>query len=771
MDQLHPPLSLHTLVQPHEVAIAPSSSLMEILAALQRNQGVGVVVEDRGRFCGLITQRDVVRALGTVPQPDEISAATLMLPQSYCLQLADLDDPLLVLGQFRRLGVDALPVINREGGVEGLLTRQAFRDSLRPIDLLRIKRVGEVMVAGVVTVAATASLQEAATLMAERGVSSLVIPNPATGAPQGIITEKDIVEALYRCGGRLAGSVGNIMSQPVFTVQPDQSLWQVNELLKQRQVRRMVVVDNQGTMVGIVTQTNILRAIDITEAEGVIQVLQRELNKATAELRWQLSQQQAITVAITESEQRYNTLISHLPVALYRRSGSNLWQFTYVSDQIYQLTGYFPQNLPPLPSLIPPEDLALAEREIEQAISEQRAYSVTYRLLHRDGCFRWLNDRGQLDVVSNTLHGVLLDVSEQRRTEERLKTALEREVIVSTIIQDIRQSIKLTEILERAVTSIQQLLLSDRVLIYRFLADGSGVVEVEATSSAQYAILGQVIHDPCFHKGAAQRFLEGRTVTISDVLQAQLPDCYRDLLTSLQIRANLVVPLLQGSNLWGLLLAHHCQEPRLWQREELFLLQRIAEPLTVALQQAEMYLSLEKANANLQQMVYLDGLTDIGNRRYFDELFPKEWRRCQREQHPLSLILLDIDCFKAYNDYYGHLKGDEILKQVAQLLERQLHRAGDLAARYGGEEFALILPNTDQAGAICVVENIQKGLGELNIHHAKSTVSPTLTASFGIATTIPTPEQPPKALLALADQCLYAAKAAGRDRWVAQELN
>lgn len=357
----------------------------------------------------------------------------------------------------------------------------------------------------------------------------------------------------------LTGAVGSIMSQPVLTVKPNQSLWQVNHFLKEHQVRRVVVVDDDGQMVGIVTQSNLLAAIDITEAQGVIQVLTQELNKATAELRWQLSRQQAITVAITESEQRYNTLISHLPVAIYRRDRDRLWRFSYVSDQIYHLTGYFPQDLPDLRQIIPAPDLALAERDIEQAIRQQRAYSTTYRIQHRDGCFRWLSDRGQLDPQSHMLHGVLLDVSEQQRTEERLKTALEREMIVSTIIQDIRQSIRLEDILQRAVTSIQQLLLSDRVLIYRFLADGSGVVEVEATTSPQYSILGQVIHDPCFSKETAQRFLEGRTVTISDVNQAQLQDCYRELLLSLQVQANLVVPLLQGQDLWGLLIAHQCR--------------------------------------------------------------------------------------------------------------------------------------------------------------------------------------------------------------------
>ncbi|URR34796.1 diguanylate cyclase [Thermosynechococcus sp. HN-54] len=772
MEQLSSGLNLQTLVQAHVVSIAPRGSFNDILHGLQKNKGLGLVVEEQGQFRGLITQREVIRALGKGYAPQAITADQIMLPPDYSLHLSDLDDPLAVLGHFRRLGVDALAVVNPSGGVEGLLTRQALRESLRPVDLLRIKRVAEVMVPDVATITAEASLEEAAALMAARGVTSLVIPEKTSLGvrPWGIITEKDLFEALQHDGGTLSGTVASRMSQPVLTVHPEQSLWQVNHLLKEHQVRRVVVVDDDGQMVGIVTQSNLLAAIDIAEAQGVIQVLTRELNKATAELRWQLSRQQAITVAITESEQRYNTLISHLPVAIYRRDRDRLWQFSYVSDQIYQLTGYFPQDLTDLRQIIPAPDLVLAERDIEQALRQQRAYSTTYRIQHRDGCFRWLSDRGQLDPHSQMLHGVLLDVSDQQRTEERLKTSLEREMIVSTIIQDIRQSIRLEEILQRAVTSIQQLLLSDRVLIYRFLPDGSGIVEVEATTLPQYSILGQVIHDPCFSKGTAQRFLEGRTVTISDVNQAQLQDCYRELLLSLQVQANLVVPLLQGHDLWGLLIAHHCRSPRLWQREELFLLQRIAEPLTVALQQAEMYQALELANANLQQMVYIDSLTDIGNRRCFDELLPREWRRCQREQQPLSLVMLDIDCFKAYNDHYGHLQGDAILKRVAEILESRLRRAGDLATRFGGEEFALLLPSTDQAGAIHVVEKIQAALAEANITHAKSTVGPKLTASFGIATTVPTPDHSPAILLSLADQCLYEAKTLGRDRWVAKEL-
>lgn len=174
------------------------------------------MVEEQGQFQGLITQREVIRALGQGMSPEEITASKIMLPPDYCLRLNDLDDPLAVLERFRYFGVDALAVVNYSGGVEGLLTRQAFRESLRPVDLLRMKQVAEVMVPDVVTIAAEASLQEAAALMTERRVTSLVVPEETSRGvlPRGIITEKDIFEALHSQGGclleRLAVSCPNL---------------------------------------------------------------------------------------------------------------------------------------------------------------------------------------------------------------------------------------------------------------------------------------------------------------------------------------------------------------------------------------------------------------------------------------------------------------------------------------------------------------------------------------------------------------------------------
>lgn len=173
---------------------------------------------------------------------------------------------------------------------------------------------------------------------------------------------------------------------------------------------------------------------------------------------------------------------------------------------------------------------------------------------------------------------------------------------------------------------------------------------------------------------------------------------------------------------------------------------------------------LEAANRELKRIVSIDGLTQIANRRCFDEVLQQEWKRLKREQLPLSLILCDIDCFKAYNDTYGHQAGDECLKQVANTICQYARRPADLVARYGGEEFAMILPNTEAEGAIQVAESIRAGVKALNLVHAGSKVSEFVTLSLGVACVIPSPESSIEQLITGADKALYQAKTEGRDR-------
>nr|WP_277873724.1 diguanylate cyclase [Leptolyngbya sp. FACHB-60] len=175
-------------------------------------------------------------------------------------------------------------------------------------------------------------------------------------------------------------------------------------------------------------------------------------------------------------------------------------------------------------------------------------------------------------------------------------------------------------------------------------------------------------------------------------------------------------------------------------------------------------LALQSANQELQRLTLVDSLTAIANRRHFDQYLEQEWRRAVREHQPFSLILLDIDYFKLYNDHYGHQAGDACLRLVAQTIVQTIHRATDLAARYGGEEFAVVLPNTDAHGAVYLAETLRQAVKALHMSHARSTVSPWITLSLGIATCQPSVTLNSINLITAADTRLYQAKQQGRDR-------
>ncbi len=177
-------------------------------------------------------------------------------------------------------------------------------------------------------------------------------------------------------------------------------------------------------------------------------------------------------------------------------------------------------------------------------------------------------------------------------------------------------------------------------------------------------------------------------------------------------------------------------------------------------------MKLEELNMQLLRLANRDSLTGIANRRSFDERFREEWLRSARTRHPISLIMFDIDLFKLYNDKYGHLEGDECLKRIAMAVEALASRPSDIVARYGGEEFIVLLPETDSSGAQTMAEKIRVEIESLHIPNPDSSVSPFITVSLGVATTVPEADLMPDSdrLIKQADDALYQAKNAGRNQ-------
>lgn len=172
-------------------------------------------------------------------------------------------------------------------------------------------------------------------------------------------------------------------------------------------------------------------------------------------------------------------------------------------------------------------------------------------------------------------------------------------------------------------------------------------------------------------------------------------------------------------------------------------------------------------NLELQRLTNIDGLTGLANRRRMDEFLLTEWKRAERENQALSIAMLDVDSFKQYNDTYGHLEGDQVLKAIASTIKQAMGRPTDLAARFGGEEFMIILPGTDVMGAQVVAEGVRSAVVQLNIAHKTAAATDCVSVSIGVASVVPRRGEDPQSLIAMADAALYGAKKSGRNRVVA----
>ncbi len=171
----------------------------------------------------------------------------------------------------------------------------------------------------------------------------------------------------------------------------------------------------------------------------------------------------------------------------------------------------------------------------------------------------------------------------------------------------------------------------------------------------------------------------------------------------------------------------------------------------------------KKQAQKLRELSSFDSLTKVANRRYFDERITEEWRRGIRSKQTVSVLMIDLDFFKLYNDTYGHQAGDKCLQQIAEILKHSVKRAGDFVARYGGEEFIALLPDTDTQGAISVANKMTLAVNKLAINHPSTEIGEHVTLSIGVASQVPARGNKYQSLIEAADKALYQAKAQGRN--------
>ena len=405
--------------------------------------------------------------------------------------------------------------------------------------------------------------------------------------------------------------------------------------------------------------------------------------------------------------------------------------------------------------------------------------------------YGWLQGEDSAQAIATTLNCLLQQEIEKRGLAQEILQKYEEVNFLSDFAIQVSQCIGLEEMTTVIQRETQNLLKVEEVLILLYEASQCRLVSPMAQTSLTEAHLQSLF--PLVHRVLSS----GNPEIINNVTALSALTCpatgrsgmaLTEAPATEKIGSLMLAPLTIQNRTFGVFVLCHSQG-NLYTSEDLNLFLTLASQVAAAIQTAQYYdklkhysqtlelqvaertwelqeakEKLEKVNQELQKMAIQDELTQIANRRYFNQYLEQEWKRCQREQQPIALILGDVDAFKKYNDYYGHQAGDRCLQQIAQILSSALKRPGDLVARYGGEEFAMILPQTDLAGAQHVAQRIQHELSLMQIPHEQSELEPFVTMSLGVHSIIPTAQDSLDRFIRHADKALYHAKASGRNR-------
>ncbi|MDJ0702508.1 MAG: diguanylate cyclase [Leptolyngbyaceae cyanobacterium MO_188.B28] len=471
-------------------------------------------------------------------------------------------------------------------------------------------------------------------------------------------------------------------------------------------------------------------------------------------------------VALWEGEQYYRTVFEQcaLGIALTELSG----KYLQVNQSFCNFFGYETTDLlqKTFQELTHADDIAESQVQIKRMLAgEIPTFTLEKRFICKSNQVKWANVTVSLvrDAANHPRHliTVIEDISDRKRAEAELRRQAQQQKALNRVIQAIRNSLDLPTIFSTVVAETGAFLKVDQVYLVQYLPDQkrwSPVAEYLPHPAAPHLKPG--LFQP--EGSLVDRLKKLEVVQINNVssIRNECQDCLNTPLAG----AYLIAPLSVGAGLWGSLILVNPQPTLDWQDYQIELVQTVADQLAIAIQQSLLYEQVQAKNQELRNIALLDGLTQIPNRRCFDDTLLQEWNRLLREGRPLSLILCDIDYFKRYNDTYGHPKGDKCLQQIAQSLMNASRRPADLVARYGGEEFGVILPNTNGEGAMQVAEFIRNTVKQLCIPNPKSDVGEYVTVSLGIASTTPNNSSSPQGLLQVADLALYQAKQNGRDQ-------
>ena len=349
---------------------------------------------------------------------------------------------------------------------------------------------------------------------------------------------------------------------------------------------------------------------------------------------------------------------------------------------------------------------------------------------------------------------------------DRRARELEEAVLTMQAISDIGKSITATLSLDRIFARLHKhlrgLMPTDTFGIGLY-NENTNSIEYQYLVEEGRQLIGLEVELESVDSFAVACFKQKQGLLVNSL--AEDVSAYVDFVSSIggpPMPALMFQPLIVEDECIGVITVQNRQE-NVYNVKTLEVLEMLAAYVSIAIQNAQRLEQLQQLNAELAALSNRDGLTNVANRRYFDQSLQQAWDMGARQQTNVSLLLVDVDYLKEYNDYYGHLPGDDVIKQIARALELSVKRGTDLVARYGGDEFVVLLNDTDSAGALHVASRIQANVAKCNIQVAPECSESRITVSIGVATMVPVFTSRPSELIARSDYALYQAKEAGRN--------
>lgn len=701
------------------------------------------------RLKGIFTERDLVQLIAAGHQLKGATIAEVMSQPVLTISESEAQDIFSALILLRQHRIRHLPILNDQGQLLGIVTPESIRKAmLQPANILKMRSVEEVMTAEVIHAPVTTSVLSLAQLMAKYRVSCIVITEersdrqtgtPSSSFPLGLVTERDIVQfqALQLDLSQLIAQT--VMSAPVICICPEDSLWKAHQEMQQRYVRRLVVTGPQGELLGILTQTNLLRVLDPIEMSGVIDALhvaveQRtcELKKAIASLSLANAQLESEIATRERAEERLRLLESAVVNAndaiVILDSGQECLlncdceagdpRIIYVNEAFTQMSGYRPEEIiGKTPSSLRGSDTDPAKiAKIRAAYCQREPLRIELINYRKDGSTYWveLNSVPVNDGHGNLTHWVSVqrDVTDRKRMEQAL---FKEKELAQVTLQSIGDGVIATDAAGR-ISSINPV-----------AAKLTGWSAAEALGLP----LTQVLR------------------TVNEITRAPM-----DNIAQTVLREGRLVD--QANHI--LLIARSGRE---------FAIDHSAAPIHASdgsiVGSVVIFRDVTQVRNQARQLSWQathDALTGLINRREFEYQLETAVHSAQNHHQHHVLLYLDLDRFKIVNDTCGHVAGDELLRQVSELFKNRIRRT-DTLARLGGDEFAVLLYLCPVEQGVLVAESLLQSIQAFRFVWQDKTFS--IGVSIGLVA-INADTLSMSSVLVAADAACYAAKDKGRCR-------